>query len=397
MKFIKYPLIILFLGFLGPLNADVLQIKPYTQWTFDTPVEQVVFMENIPGVPIYMIRTRQHITLYDSTGNEFRKIERTEGDHFVLSSDNSGFMLVQDQQLANTELAEHLYSFQVFKASGAADYTSVHAADFASGKLDYQLTGDRNIILTERGKPWLLEISKDDTLLYFDSVLSTPWSQCSTLVIAKELKLQHEMITASSCILSDSVAGGEVELRLWDHDQSLGSPIKLKGELQGMQTIPGTDYFFLETAHGSESTLSLFDRTNGIRSFPWKSWEIRPLGRDAAFIISEEDLNIINLGDGVLAASFHPNRLRGISDAAYMAEYAIFLYLRYQLFFTEEGHQAFRNFVMEGVNQAGELIYRSSFGTWSEKLPKITPMGKDLFAIHIHNAVLVYRIELEQD
>ncbi len=384
---------ILLLGSLTVLSAAELAMRPNTQWTFDTAVEQVVFLESAAGYPIYMIRTENYITLFDSTGEEFRTIPRIEHDDFVLSDNRSGFMLVHDQQLAESDRQEHLFSFQVYNSTGAPEYTSVHTVDYTSGKLQYQLTGKRSIILTEQGKPWLLELSGDDTLLYINSVQTTNHqTECTPHILAKKLKLPHEMVIASSCRLLDSTDTPEVELRIWDHDTGQTSSVRVNGELMGIQGVPGSDYYFLELDHGAESSLTLFNRTNAISTFPWKSWEVRPLGQEAAFIISETDLNVVNLGDGALAATYHPIELRGISDAAYMPEWGIFLYLRYRLYFTKEGKQAFRNFVLEGVDQSGQLVHRSSFGTWSTILPRITRVGDDQFSIHIHNAVLLYDI-----
>jgi len=386
---------LLFFVMFSTVAAESLGIKPYANWTFDTAVEQIVFLENGPGYPIYMIRTEGHISLYDSTGEEIRKIHRIPGDKFILNNTRSGFMLVLDQEIADSERDEHLYSFQVFDSQGAPDYISVFKSDYIGGELVYQLTDQRSIVLTERGKPWLLELRGEDTLLYIGSVLPEKETDCQPLVLTAKLKLENEIITAAACLPLDSLAPATAALRIWDRGVPQAEEIKIDGELQGVQGIPESDYFFLELDHGAESSLTLFNRTQAITTYPWKTWEIRSLGQEEAFIISETDLNVINLGDGALSASYHPIELRGISDAAYLKEWGIFLYLRYTLYFTREGKQAFRNFILEGVDRSGQLVHRSSFGTWSTILPKVSPVGRDKFAIHIHNAVLLYRITEE--
>lgn len=379
------------------LNADVLQVKPYAQWTFETAVEQIVFLESGPGYPIYMIRTEQYIRIFASDGEEIRKIERTEGDRFVLNPDHSGFMLVHDQAIAESDREEHLYSFQVYSSDGAPDYTSVYDADFSSGKLEYQLTDKRSIILSERGKPWLLELNEDDTLLYIDSVIPDRAPDCNSYILAGKLMQEDELVTAASCIHADSSEKLSVELNIWTDKRKKHRTVRVEGELLGIHTVPESDYYFLELDHGDESSLTLFNRNRLITSYPWKTWEIRALDHEEVFIISETDLNVVNLGDGALSATHHPIELRGISDAAYIQELGVFFYLRYNLFFTKEGKQAFRNFVLEGVNRAGNIVHRSSFGTWSTILPRIAPVGRDKFAIHIHNAVLLYNMEVEEN
>jgi len=384
--------IILFVSMLTGVRADTLSVQPYAHWTFETAVEQIVFLESGPGYPIYMIRTEDEITLFDHEGEELRKIYRAEEDEFVINNARTGFMLVQNQPVAESDREEHLYSFQVFNSQGAPDYTTIYKADYTNGELVYQLTDKRGIMLTEKGKPWLLELSGDDTLLYIDSVQPEKIAECEPFVLASTLKLDNEIITAATCLPKDSLDPTTVELRIWNGNVPLRESFRVDGELHGVQGIPGSDYFFLELDHGDESSLTLINRSKAITSYPWKSWEIRSLGQEEAFIISETDLNVINLGDGALSATYHPIELRGISDAAYMREWGIFLYLRYNLFFNRDGKQAFRNFVLEGVDRSGQLVHRSSFGTWSTILPKISPVGIDKFAIHIHNSVFLYEI-----
>lgn len=352
-------------------------------------------MESGPGYPIYMIRTHDDITLFDNEGEEIRKVQRTEHDEFFLNNTHSSFMLVQDQPVIESALDEHIYSFQVYNAEGAQEYTSVFKTDYTTGKLRYQLTDKAGILITEEGKPWLLEMSGEDTLLYIDSAQPKGQPKCHPLIMAANLKLENEMMIASSCLPGDSLESPEVELRIWDGAKALSDIQKIEGELHGIQGIPGSDYFFLELDHGDESSLTLFNRLTPIITYPWRTWEIRSLGQEETFIVSETDLNVINLGDGALSATYHPIELRGISDAAYMKEWDIFFYLRYTLFFTKEGKQAFRNFILEGVDQAGFIVHRSSFGSWSTRLPRVSVVGQDKFAIHIHNAVLLYQISAE--
>ena len=369
-----------------------MRIQPYTQWTFDTAVEQVVFLDSGPGYPIYMIRTENFVRIYDSRGEEIRKIARLEWDRFYLNNSRTGFMLVHEQELLDTPHEEKLSSFQVFTSDGERDYTAVHQSDFSTGDLQYQLTDDRSILITEQGKPWLLKQNAEDTLLFLESVESGIPSDCDPLVLAVNLSRENELVTATCCIPPDSLIETSVRLKLWADDRIVDQLTPIQGELTGLRNIPDSDYYFLELAHGDESSLTLFNGSDPMVTYPWKSWEIRALDQTQAFVISETDFNVVNLGDGSVSVSYHPIELRGISDAAYMQDWGIFLYLRYVLFFTREGKQAFRNFILEGVDHSGQLVHRSSFGTWSTVLPKVSPVGKDKFAIHIHNSVLLYEI-----
>jgi hypothetical protein len=140
----------------------------------------------------------------------------------------------------------------------------------------------------------------------------------------------------------------------------------------------------------------LFHRIDAIQTFAWGSWDIEKLASESVFIVSEADLNIVNLGDGHLISSVHPVDMSSISDACYLEEYGLFLYMRHSTFYTEEGILAYRDFELEGIERSGRIVHKSTFGSWSYQLPKIEAIGKDLFAIHLFNAVLLYRMELNR-
>ena len=114
-------------------------------------------------------------------------------------------------------------------------------------------------------------------------------------------------------------------------------------------------------------------------------------------MISPRDLHVVNLGDGAIMSSVHPVDMAHISDACYLQEWGLYLYLRYEPFFTETGEQAYRKFELEGLERRGSIVHKSSFGAWTPTLPQIDVVAKDLFAIHMHNAVLLYRVELEKE
>ncbi len=389
--------ILLILGCLTFIYADILHIKPYAQWTFDTPMESVIYRSNTQGFPIKYILTAHKISYYDSLGNRLREINRTPGDVFRINDHQSAFMLVQVQPSNDIENPQRLYSFQVYDYRGDPIYTVVHGSDLGAGELNYKLTDYMSLMLTEQGEPWVLEISDEDTLLYIESCLSQTHENCKTNVIAAQMATRNELVTAASCMEPHKEDSLFLELRLWNQDVVQGNPIKVPGRLESVESLSGTDYYFLEVFNGYSSSLTLYNRENALGLYPWKSWVIEPLGRDAAFVISESDLNVINLGDGSIVTSYHPIDMSTISDALYLQYWGLFLYIRYDPFFTEAGQQAYRNFELEGVNKTGRIAHRSSFGSWSLSLPKISQIGKDLFAIHIHNAVLLYRIELERE
>ncbi|NQV29760.1 MAG: hypothetical protein HQ508_02630 [Candidatus Marinimicrobia bacterium] len=356
-----------------------------------------MFRENSNGFPIYLTIGQELITHYDSLGNKTREISRSRGDIFTINANHSAFMLIQQNESLLDESSVRLYSFQVFAGNGNPEYTFTHGVDIGAGPLNYALTNDMSILLTESKQSWVLEIKNEDTLLFIQSGLSRNLQNCEPLILADKLKSRNALVTASSCKLEGDDMPDLLEIQLWNSEYRLGDRLTLPGKLNSLQSLPGTDYYFLEIDDGFESALTLFSREKVIGNYPWKSWDISPIGSDAVFVVSEKDLNVVNLGDGSVISSYHPIDLSTISDADYLAEWNLFLYLRYEPFFTENGTQAYRNFELEGVNKTGRIAHRSSFGSWTTTLPKISILGKDLFAIHMHNAVLLYRVELERN
>ena len=385
-------------GLLHLAQADILHIVPYTQWTFNTPLEQVIYRSNTSGFPIMYTLTENKISYYDSLGNNVIDIERTPHDIFKISQDLSHFMLIQQNESMDLLDPQLLYSFQVYDFLGNPKFTVVHGVPLGGGELSWRLTNHGSIILTQDDQPWILELSNEDTLLFLENVLPLDQDDCEIKLVVDQLVNRNEFISASSCISSGEVdTTSTINLHLWNHDKLLGDPVIVPGRLVGLESIPGTDNYFLEIHDGYESVLTLFQRDRIVGHYPWKTWEISPLGSKAAFVISEKDLNVVNLGDGSIISSYHPIDMSTISDAEYLHQWGLFLYIRYEPFFTENGVQAYRKFELEGVSKTGQIAHRSSFGSWTTTLPKLSQIGKDLFAIHMHNAVLLYRVELEEE
>jgi len=394
---VKNKYLILFLGLLQIARADILHIEPYAQWTFDTPLEQVIFRSSTSGFPIMYTVTENQISYYDSLGNHVIQIGRTSNDVFKINLDLSSFMLIQENESIEASKPQRLYSFQVYDYQGNPKYTLVHGVPLGGGELNSSLTNHGSILLNQEDQPWILELSNEDTLLYLENVVPGDQENCEINLVMDKLINRNEFITASSCMTrSQPDSTASIDIHLWNHDQLLSDPVRVPGRLVGLEAMPGTDYYFLEIHDGFESSLTLFNRARIMGQFPWKTWEISSLGRETAFIISEKDLNVVNLGDGTLISSYHPIDMSTISDADYLPLWGLFLYIRYEPFFTEDGVQAYRNFELEGVSKTGQIAHRSSFGSWTSTLPKLSQIGKDLFAIHMHNAVLLYRVELEK-
>lgn len=387
----------LILVFLGNMQADVLHIEPYAQWTFDAPMEQVIYRSDSRGFPIMYTLTKDQISYYDSVGNHVVEIAREPDDIFKINENHSYFMLVQEHESIIASDPQMLYSFQVYDFKGTPEYTLVHGVNLGEGALHSTLSHQGSILLTQDDQSWVLEMSNEDTLLYMQSVISRDQDHCEIKLVVDQLVNRNEFITASSCITQpETGSAATIELQLWNHDQLQTDPVEIPGRLVGLEVIPGTDYYFLEIHDGYESALTLFNRQRIMGQFPWKTWKIDPLGPHTAFVISEKDLNVINLGDGKVISSYHPIDISTISDAEYLPEWGLFLYIRYEPFFTEDGDQAYRKFELEGVSKTGQIAHRSSFGSWTTTLPKLSQIGKDLFAIHMYNAVLLYRVELEE-
>ena len=392
----RWYLLLLF-GILQLARADVLHIDPYAQWTFDTPLEQVIFRSNTNGFPIMYTLTEDKISYYDSLGNSVFQIHRTQDDIFEICEDRSHFMLIQENESIVPSNPKRLYSFQVYDYKGTPEYTLVHDVQLGEGDLNYTLTNQGSIILTQEDKPWIMERNNEDTLLFIKNVLPIGQDEGKIKLLMDQLVNRNELITASSRIVSaDSDSSATIDLHLWNHNKFLADPVNIPGRLMGLESIPGTDNYFLEIFDGYESALTLFYRERIVGHFPWKTWEINGLGRKSAFVISEKDLNVVNLSDGTVITSFHPIDMSTISDATYLLDWGLYLYIRYEPFFTEDGVQAYRKFELEGVSKTGQIAHRSSFGSWTPTLPKLSQIGKDLFAIHMYNAVLLYRIELEE-
>ncbi len=379
------------------VRADVLHIEPYAQWTFDKALEQVIFRTNTSGFPIMYTLTESQISYYDSLGNKLFDIPRSSGDIFKINEDKSHFMLIQQTQSKEASNPQRLYSFQVYNFPGTPAYTIVHGVDLGGAELNSVLTKHGSLLLSQEDQTWMLELSNEDTLIYLESVVPKSQDDCVVNLRVDQLINRNEFITASSCISNAEFdSSSSIDLLLWNHNKLVKDPVNIPGNLVGLEAVPGTDYYFLEIHDGYESALTLFNRDQVIGQFPWKTWEINSLGHEAAFIISEKDLNVVNLGDGSIISSYHPIDLSTISDADYLAHWGLFLYIRYEPFFTEAGVQAYRKFELEGVSKTGQIAHRSSFGSWTTSLPKLSQIGKDLFAIHMHNAVLLYRVELEE-
>ena len=393
--YIKITLMLLFTVL--SVRADVLHIEPYAQWTFDAPMEQVIFREGGQGFSIKYTITKDIVAHYDSLGNRLREVKRSPEDIFQINQNESGFMLVQEHSSNQADNPQRLYSFQLYNANGTAAYTYVHSVQLGGGILDYKLTNYMSLMLIEQGQDWILEIDNEDTLLYIESCLPDQRTHKKINVIAEKLRSRNETVSAASCKAEANEDSLMLELRLWNHNMPLGDPVMVPGKLEGVKALTGTNYFFLEIFDGFESTLTLFNRDVMLGKYPWKTWNISPLGSEGAFVISESDLNVINLGDGSVSSSYHPIDLSTISDATFLYDWGLFLYIRYEPFFTESGQQAYRKFELEGVNKTGRIAHRSSFGSWTTSLPKLSRISKDLFAIHIHNAVLLYRVELERN
>ena len=378
-------------------QADVLHIVPYAQWTFNTPLERVIYRSNTTGFPIMYTLTESRISYYDSLGNNVIDIDRTPDDIFQISHDRSYFMLIQQNESMDISNPQQLYSFQVYDFQGTPKYTLVHGIPLGEGELNSHLTNYGSVLLTQEDRPWILELSNEDTLLFLENVVPRDKADGEIKLLVDQLVNRNEFISASSCMSprkADSTS--RIDLHLWNHDKLLSDPVTIPGRLVSLESIPGTDNYFLEIDDGYASILTLFDRDRIVKHYPWKTWEIRSLDQKAAFVISENDLNVINLGDGSIISSYHPIDMSTISDAEYLHQWGLFLYIRYEPYFTENGVQAFRKFELEGVSKTGQIAHRSSFGSWTTTLPKLSQIGKDLFAIHMHNAVLLYRVELEK-
>ncbi|MBT3229542.1 MAG: hypothetical protein HOD43_06730 [Candidatus Marinimicrobia bacterium] len=390
--------LILLFGLLQLSRADVLHIDPYAQWTFDTPLEQVIYRSHTSGFPIMYTLTKDKISYYDSLGNNVIKIARSQNDVFKINADHSHFMLIQENESIQASNPQRIYSFQVYDFLGSPEYTLVHGVSLGGGELNSTLTNQGSIILYQDDEPWILELSNEDTLLFLESVIPTDQDDCEIKLVLDQLVNRNEFITASSCISNtEADSSAFIDLHLWNHNKLLAEPVNIQGRLVGLEAIPATDYYFLEIYDGYESGLTLFNREKIMGHFPWKTWEINSLGREAAFVISENDFNVVNLGDGSVISSYHPIDMSTISDADYLPRWGLFLYIRYEPYFTEDGVQAYRKFELEGVSKTGQIAHRSSFGSWTTTLPKLSQIGKDLFAIHMHNAVLLYRVELEEE
>jgi hypothetical protein len=164
------------------------------------------------------------------------------------------------------------------------------------------------------------------------------------------------------------------------------------GEIRTMETMPASPYTFVDILNEGKGSVLLLNELEVLESYDWSSWDIQPLDSRTAFVITDSELLVLNLGDGSVAARSRTYDLFEISDASYLSDAAIFLVLRSESFFREDGSPAFRNFELNGIDKSGRIVHRSSFGAWSPSLPEIHTLGGNRFAIHLHNAILVYDV-----
>lgn len=373
-------------------------MQPYAQWTFDTPIERVIYRADGSGFPIQTIVTTEYVRLYDSTGTYLNEIARDEThDRVVFNSSGSRFMFVREEASERIEAQQRLYSFRVFKPDGNPGYTLIQPVDLLGSDLDYHFTEEGTLILAEKNRPWIVEVGGEDTLAHYRGCEAGLDGVDRSEIRMAKLMGEGSVAVANACWQSETLDTVFTTLRLWERGESVGDAAELPGIVSNIFPVEHSDYFFLELDNGLDRDLLLFHQDQALHAYPWSSWKISRLDKSSVFVISDQDFNVVSLGDGSVAASYHPIDMSTISDAIYLSEWDMFLYVRFESYFTKEGEQAFRRFELEGVSRAGRIVHRSSFGTWSYSLPKLDQVGKDLFAIHIHNAVLMYRIELIRD
>jgi len=371
-------------------NANI-RIIPAAQWTFDEAPERIMFRTREAGFPLRMLAYADSLVWFDRQGNREKAVLREAGDTLICSPQKNFMALMLETEQFTARAPAGVLSVRLFSRSGEALYTHSETFSLTGSDPRISLADNGNLLLGDAKHGHVREYAAEQ-LVWQDSL---------------ENYFPEGIDVLNSSVYRQGGAGARLvsaDLRQLDRSDSLfvwlrlGSDTTdlvqggLPGKLKRLEIIPGSFYSLLEVTRDSSSILVLMDRLNQIASYPWSTWTMKHLNSKEVLLITHESFMVINLADGNIAAMVQPHDLYEVSDATYIPGPDIFLTLRGEPFFTREGQLAYRNFELDAQDKSGRLVYRGSFGAWSPELPTLETLDARRFAIHLHNAVLMYKI-----
>jgi hypothetical protein len=368
------------------------RIQPVAQWTFKHAPQEIIFRDTEPGFPIQMLAFEDSLVWYNAAGHAVRTIARAAGDSLIISPHGRYFALVQETEQYTAREASGVLAVHVLDHDGERMYTHSEAFSLTSDDPRYALDDQGHLLLSDHGHGRLKEVFQDEIIWSQD--LSTSFPENVRVLNARFVKQGGRGPRLLSADLYQY--GRDDSLFVWlSLQRAKGKALQggLAGELQRLEVLPNTTYTFLEVSKGQENSIYLLNGLEQLASYPWRAWDVKAINANSVFIVADDTFMVINLGDGRIEAQAGSYALYEVSDAAYLAGSDLFVTLRCEPFFREHGQLAYRNFELDAQDKAGRLVFKGTFGTWSPSLPRITPLSVDRFAVHLHNAVLLYAVK----
>ncbi len=377
--------------FLPLLVHAAQKLEPAIQWTFSKAPQAIHFRHGEGKFPIQTLTYPDHVEWYAASGDLLRSVERTRGDSLFISP-LGGYVGLQSMELSQEVLKPgRIYSYQIFDSTGNGILTHTVSIALGEHEPEVTLTEVGHLLIAQPSRGNLQEIAAEGTLFAEDLHAQLPEE-------IRILDLQGFRVGGTGHRLTAATfyqPGRSDSLFTWlrytggDTSSQTGG---LPGRLRDLTTIPASPYSFLSIDTDSGPRAFLLNELEVIQGYDSGSWKVHPLGPGSAFVITDRDLLVVNLGDGSIAARHRPYDLFEVSDALFLMGPEIFLILRYEPFYRETGELAYRNFELQGMEKNGRIVHRSSFGTWSPVLPTLEDLGRNQFAIHLFNAILVYNV-----
>ena len=372
------------------LSAQTRRVVPAAQWTFDHAPETISFRKQQAVFPIQWLAYKDGIDWYNPDGSLLQHQDRTAGDSIMVSPLGKfmGLMLVASGDEENSP--RQVVSLRIFGEGGEPRFTHTQALGALEPLPAYQISDAGRLLAADRAAGICQEIDVQGVL----------WSESLAKYFPPTVKLLDTQVKRLGGLGKRLIAaslhqrGREDSLFTWLRAIDVGDSSRdggLAGEMVHWTTIPASSYSFLELANGEQRMVYLLDELLAVEAYPWGTWTCKPVNPGTAFMITDSELLVINLGDGMVTARIRPYDLYQVSDALFIPGPDIFLVLRYEPFF-RDGQLAYRNFELNGMEKNGRIIYRGSFGAWSPTLPHLYALSGQRFAIHLHNAVLLYEI-----
>lgn len=343
------------------------------------------------GFPIRMLAFKDSLVWYNQAGHVEALVQRTTGDSLISSPADRFFGLVLETEQYTARSAQGVFAVSVMNQTGESVFTHSESFSLVEDDPVYGLVDDGHLLVSDARHGLIREVYEDEV----------KFKERVEDYFKDEIRVLRSSMTKQGgdgplLVTADLLQYGRADslftwLRLGDPGPG-ATQGGLPGTLRRLEVLPGSNFSLLAVQNGQEHSLHILDGLSTLVSFPWNTWDYKYLGEDKVFLVSDDKFMVVNLGDGRIAAEASSYALYEVADAAYLPGVELFISLRCEPFFTEEGQLAYRNFELHSQDKAGRLLYRGSFGAWAPVLPSITPLTDDRFAVHLYNAVLIYKI-----